>query len=340
MTNLVIFFWSFLLAVAMSIEKEDMEALIKANNDNLLASFNGLLEQTVSRIKRSNEDSAESQMKEIKRLKFNESHKFKKKANEDQFKFNQKLSETLDSAKSAAENLQLEKVKTSLEEGETLISERQKHILLADKSDYGWATVDEYKKHSLADDSDDEKRIFKAKSRARTFVNALKKKKSSAPAESTISSQPRPIPALVPGFSPRPKPGTCFVCGKSGHWRASCPTMVQQNTSIKWLADRHNSGVVLSSVNIEASSLPSQSELGSAIDSDPSVAACADSFLLDSLKDSDSLAVDLSCPSVRGRLGEFVDFWRTLEVSQFVLNVIMQGYKIPFFQLPTSNTFC
>ena len=81
--------------------------------------------------------------------------------------------------------------------------------------------------------------------------------------------------------------------------------------------------------------MPSQSELGSAIDSDPSVAACADSFLLDSLKDSDSLAVDLSYPSVRGRLGEFVDFWRTLEVSQFVLNVIMQGYKIPFFQLPT-----
>ena len=208
-----------------------MEALIKANNDNLLASFKGLLEQTVSQIKRSDEESAESQMKEIKRLKFNESHKFKKKANEDQFKFNQKLSEMLDSAKSAAENLQLEKVKTSLEEGETLISERQKHILLADKSDYGW---DEYKKHSLADDSDDEKRIFKAESRARTFVNSLKKKKkSSAPAESTVSSQRRPIPALVPGFSPRPKPGTCFACGKAGHWRASCPTMAEKNTSTK-----------------------------------------------------------------------------------------------------------
>ena len=69
MTNLLVFFWSFLLAVAMSIEKEDVEALIKANNDNLLASFKGLLEQTVSQIKRSNEESAESQMKEIKRLK-------------------------------------------------------------------------------------------------------------------------------------------------------------------------------------------------------------------------------------------------------------------------------
>ena len=37
--------------------------------------FSGLLEQTVSQIKRSNVESAESQMKETKRLKFNESLK-------------------------------------------------------------------------------------------------------------------------------------------------------------------------------------------------------------------------------------------------------------------------
>ena len=57
--------------------------------------------------------------------------------------------------------------------------------------------------------------------------------------------------------------------------------------------------------------------------------------MLDSFKDSGSLAVDSTYSSVRGRLRKFVDFWRTLEVSQFVLNIIMQGYKIPFFQLPT-----
>ena len=222
----------------MSIGKEEVEELIKTNNAKLLDSFQGLLEETASLIKRSNEESAESQMKEIKRLKFNKPHKFKKKANEDQFKFNQKLSETLDSAKSAAENSQLEKAKNDLEEGEKLISERQKHILLADKSDYGWAMVVEYKKHSLADDSDDEKRIFKAESRARASVNALKKKKKvPASAESTPPnpppSQARPILSLVPGFSPRPKSGTCFACGKPGHWRASCSTMAQQNATPK-----------------------------------------------------------------------------------------------------------
>jgi len=80
-------------------------------------------------------------MNKIKRLKFNEHHKFKKNANDEQLKFNQKLSETLDSAKSAAKNSQLEKIKNDLEGGEKLISERQKQILLADKSDYGWAPL-------------------------------------------------------------------------------------------------------------------------------------------------------------------------------------------------------
>ena len=218
----------------MSIGKAEVEELIKTNNDKLLDSFKGLLEQTVSQIKRSNEESAESPMKEIKRLKFNEPHKFKKKTNEDKFKFNQKLSETLDSAKSAAEHSQLGKVKSDLEEGEKLISERQKHVLLADKYDYGWATVAEYKKHSLADDSDDEKHIFKAESRARTLCHTLKKKKKfPASAESTPPSQARPITSLVPGRLARPNSRTCFECGKPGHWRASCPSMAQQHTTPK-----------------------------------------------------------------------------------------------------------
>ena len=72
------------------------------------------------------------------------------------------MAETIDSAKSAVQKSQLEKVKSDLEEGEKLLNERQKHILLADRSESGWCTVDEYKQHDLADDSDDEKRIYSA----------------------------------------------------------------------------------------------------------------------------------------------------------------------------------
>ena len=42
--------------IVLPIEEEVMEALIKANNDILLDSFKGLLEQTVSQIKLSNEE--------------------------------------------------------------------------------------------------------------------------------------------------------------------------------------------------------------------------------------------------------------------------------------------
>ena len=56
---------------------------------------------------------------------------------------------------------------------------------------------------------------------------------------------------------------------------------------------------------------------------------------MDSLGDS-LVSFDFSSrPSVRGRLKLCIPFWRSLGTSQFILNVISQGYKIPFFELPT-----
>ena len=46
------------------------------------------------------------------------------------------------------------------------MTERQKHILLADKSDFGWSLIREYKRNDLAEDSDDEKKIIRAEARA------------------------------------------------------------------------------------------------------------------------------------------------------------------------------
>ena len=60
-------------------------------------------------------------------------------------------------------------------------------------------------------------------------------------------------------------------------------------------------------------------------------------LVLSSFKDQQCLP-DIATPvqpSIRGRLRKCIDFWRSLEVSQFILNVIIQGYKIPFFHLPT-----
>ena len=113
-------------------------------------------------MERSQADSSDAQIRETRR--------FKKKANEDQFRFNSKLQDTLEEDKTAAQANVLDKVKDSLQKGENLLKERQKHILLADKSDFGWSTVQEYKKSDIADDSDDEKKMHKAEARAKAHL--------------------------------------------------------------------------------------------------------------------------------------------------------------------------
>ena len=100
----------------MTVTRDEVCDLIQASNVQLMASFKELLTDIAGQIKRANETSTEQQMKEIKKLKFQETRKFKRKANEDQYKFNLKLAETFDSAKSAAEKSNLEKVKSDLEE--------------------------------------------------------------------------------------------------------------------------------------------------------------------------------------------------------------------------------
>ena len=53
-----------------------------------------------------------------------------------------------------------------LGEGIKAITKRQKYIKVADRSDYGWATIQAYDTDDLASSSDDEKRLEKAKKEA------------------------------------------------------------------------------------------------------------------------------------------------------------------------------
>ena len=130
-------------------------------------------------------------------MKFQEPLKFKRKANGDQYKPNRKLTETFDRAKSADEKTNLEKVKSGFEECEKLLVERQKRILLADKSKYGWSTVKECKQHDLADDLEDQKRIYSAERRALAVMSssAMAATKRSSPFRGSILSLISVLPA-------------------------------------------------------------------------------------------------------------------------------------------------
>jgi hypothetical protein len=53
-----------------------------------------------------------------------------------------------------------EKANSAVEEGEKLVDDRQKLIRIADRSEHGWATIEEYEDNELAEDSDEEKKLF------------------------------------------------------------------------------------------------------------------------------------------------------------------------------------
>ena len=117
---------------------------------------------------------------------------------------------------------------------------------MADKSDFGWKTVDEYVEHELAVDEEGGKKIRRSEERAEKAVKSTVARKAVRRAISSRSSAVRSAPFGSPRFAgpsqavdfapPRnqwfpvswrsfeapARPGNCFACGKFGHWRSEC----------------------------------------------------------------------------------------------------------------------
>ena len=144
--------------------KEELVELLAKSQDAILERVDSKLQE----LKRSiSEDQEECLSSVVKRVKEDNSIKWKKVGNEKQFKFNQSVEARFDSAISAIEKKKLDKAKKELEEGKKLLSERQKLIKLADRSECGWATVSVYVTDDLADSPEDERRISTAENRQR-----------------------------------------------------------------------------------------------------------------------------------------------------------------------------
>ena len=224
-------------------DEAQVNQVIRKNNDLLLKQMSDLIAAQVSSLKEPAEDSV-SIIREIKKIKTVDTRPvFKKKSNEEHFKVSEKVLDAMEDAKYNLEGGNLEAEKSVVDQGISLVKERQKLILLADKSQYGWKTVQEYLQHELADDSDDEKKIYRAESRAArnskrwTFQRNLSRNTSTvsqSQSSTRASVQSSPIPTIVNrgatfdqvtrAFGPQTlAPGARFACGKMGHWRASCP---------------------------------------------------------------------------------------------------------------------
>ena len=195
---------------------------------------------------RSEEDAAAKALRKVRREK---PYAYRRKGNEEQASFNEKVEDSIVAAQMELEGATpptsgaLDRAKKSLKEGLALLCERQKLIKLADRSEHGWGVVAEYTADELAEDSDDEKRIFKAEKAAER--KAAKRRKTMPPrprsrvqgsmvdaapavglhqAQQVVPGRPATMPqSYAQAVRPARPLGPCFSCGEPGHIRSCCP---------------------------------------------------------------------------------------------------------------------
>ena len=224
------------------------------------------MREEISSLKRllaSDRESADDRL--VKKLKLEKAPTFKEKAHEKQHHFNEEVIAKFEAGAACLTETPpaMEKAKTMMEEGTKFVRERQKLIRLADRSEHGWATVEEYLEDELADNSDDEKQMQKAEFRAGRKLRAKTAKKKGGVMQkrpvqvSTVSlgkyAPPPSSPATqfglsgtVPAGYPMatyskwpgvvgsasavgpPLQGPCFNCGKVGHVKKFCPLLQSQ----------------------------------------------------------------------------------------------------------------
>ena len=216
----------------------DLHAILEAQKNVILSAVNTQIQALQSNLLKAQSDLASQIASEVQP----ETYVFKKKGNEEQFNFNRKVIERSSAAVKALESGNIAKAKEELNEGISLLNNRQKIVKLADKSEFGWATVQEYVCHDLADDEADASKIKKAEKRAEARLKTLqeKKKKSgtkfsfSAPSPNSASRFGGASGSFPPAgsyFRPQGRysgnifrgSDLCFQCGKRGHWAGSCP---------------------------------------------------------------------------------------------------------------------
>ena len=99
------------------------------------------------------------------------------------------------SAVNSLKRNKIEQAREELQEGMHLITKRQKPIKLTDKSEHGWATVNEYLDDELASDEEDARKIRKAEKSAKIKVQEKDKKRANQ-RKSVFDSKNRPRPSL------------------------------------------------------------------------------------------------------------------------------------------------
>lgn len=206
------------------------------SNADLLSLMKTYMSSQISGLERNFNDTTQNLARKVRKSEAS----FKFKGNRVQYELNIDVLDNLEVVLDCIEKRRFAKASTLVQDSIEALKKRNKLIRIADKSEGGWKTVDEYLSDEVASDSEDEKRIRAAESRAVRKLKASKSVKNDSrkrPAEAAGSvnavahngsypkqpfrgagvSGPRKVPEN------RPKPSDqCYNCGLFGHWANFC----------------------------------------------------------------------------------------------------------------------
>ena len=231
----------------MSTTEEKLDSLLKTVSD-LKDSQHDLdtkLKKLEKDVAAAQQDATERALRKAKQGRLME---FKRKGHQEQFEFNELVEDHLEAASKKIKKIAapgdsdskkfLKEALEELQEGINMVAERQKHIRIADQSEYHWRTVEAYKVGALGDSDEDVKKIKEAERDVAHQMSREKKKpnRESRPPPPPPNVFPQWVPAMpqtqqmfLPQQAPprhqgiyKP-PGPCFNCFQMGHIKANCP---------------------------------------------------------------------------------------------------------------------
>ena len=160
----------YLTLLMMSTTEEKLDSLLKAVSD-LSNSQQDNQRDLDAKLKKLEKDVAAAE-RALRKAKRGRPMKFRRKGHQEQFEFNEQVEDHLEAASKKIKKIAapadsdskkfLKEALEELQEGVDVVAERQKHIRIADQSEYHWRTVEAYKVGALGDSDDDAKKIKEA----------------------------------------------------------------------------------------------------------------------------------------------------------------------------------
>ena len=220
---------------------EAVQQQLDRRNEALLKQIREQSEQSIQdAVKRALERQSKEKGKNKKQRKDPE---LKAKGNKIRYEVNEQIIEKIEMGIEAMDSKEIEEAKAEFNAGKDILLQQQKLIRLADREELGWEVIKHYVDDDLADGSDDEKAIKKARKEALESITKRKEKRREQFRNASLQKaqrykqgdtgrrdwSARGTGSGSSGWRPqsrtydRTRSTICYKCEREGHLQTFCP---------------------------------------------------------------------------------------------------------------------